>query len=262
MSKVLPTLFVSHGAPDILLSQQAAVGVLQELGNRQPKPRAIVIVSAHWIHDPVGITTGERLATIHDFGGFPEELYALQYPAMGDDDLSSDIAQRLQAHGIANEPDGQRGLDHGAWIPLHFMYPKANVPVVQVSLPAGSFQDLVRLGKALAPLRQEDVLIMGSGGTVHNLRALNRDHRTEDWAHEFEAWLREAVEENHFEWLITAEQFHHNFRRAHPTLEHYAPLIVAWAAGGTDQPGRRIHHSFDYGNLGMSFFTFGDQTDA
>lgn len=260
MLPVLPTLFVSHGAPDILLSQQTSVGTLQELGARTPKPRAIVVVSAHWISDPIGITTGQQLATIHDFGGFPEELYTLQYPAKGSDALSKEIAQRLLAQGMASELEGQRGLDHGAWIPLHFMYPEANIPVVQVSLPVASLQDLAKVGKALSPLRQEGVLIMGSGGSVHNLRALNRDHRTEDWAIDFEAWLREAVEKNHFEWLITAEQFPHNFQRAHPTLEHYAPLIVAWAAGGPDQPGRRIHQSFDYGNLGMSFFEFGEQS--
>ncbi|MGB5180034.1 MAG: class III extradiol ring-cleavage dioxygenase, partial [Gammaproteobacteria bacterium] len=115
--------------------------------------------------------------------------------------------------------------------------------MVQVFLPAASLQDLVKVGKALSPLRQEGVLIVGSGGSVHNLHALNRDHRTEDWAIDFEAWLREAVEKNHFEWLITAEQFPHNFQRAHPTLEHYAPLIVAWAAGGPDQPGTLRHPS-------------------
>ena len=233
MSDVLPTLFVSHGAPDLLLSpQHEAVAALRQLGNRKPEPHAIVMVSAHWIHDPVGITTGEHLATIHDFGGFPDELYALHYPATGDDDLSSDIAQRLKSHGIANELKGQRGLDHGAWMPLYCMYPEAHIPVVQVSLPAGSWQELVQLGKALGPLRKEGMLVIGSGGSVHNLRALNREHRTEDWAREFEAWLREAVEENHFEWLITTEHFPPDFQRAHPTLEHYAPLIVAWAGGG------------------------------
>ncbi len=258
MPHTLSTLFVSHGAPDILIRPEPSVDTLRDLGRRAPEPRGIVIVSAHWISDPIGITAGEQLPTIHDFGGFPSELYALQYPAKGDDTLSRNIASALTAQGIDHELVAERGLDHGAWIPLRFMYPDARIPVVQVSLPAGSLADLAGLGKALARLREDGVLIIGSGGSVHNLHALNRDGRTDDWVLEFEAWLREAVEGNHFDWLITPERFPHTFRRAHPTLEHYAPLIVAWAAGGPDQPGRRVHHSFDYGNLGMSFFEFGN----
>jgi 4,5-DOPA dioxygenase extradiol len=258
----LPTLFISHGAPDILIRSRVSAGALRELGSRLPEPRGIVMVSAHWVNDPVGITVGKRLTTIHDFAGFPEELYDLQYTARGDDDLSRNIAAALSARDIDHELVPERGLDHGAWIPLHFMYPDAHIPVVQVSLPAGSFQELAELGKALAPLRREGVLIIGSGGSVHNLGALNRGGRTDDWAVEFEAWLRETVENNHFNRLVTAESLPDNFRQAHPTLEHYAPVVVAWAAAGTDQPGRRIHHGFDYGNLGMSHFEFGFQPDS
>lgn len=235
---------------------------LRELGSRMPEPRGIVIISAHWINDPIGITVGEQLTTIHDFGGFPKELYTLQYPAKGDDELSRKIAGALLARDIGNELVRERGLDHGAWIPLHLMYPDAHIPVVQVSLPAESLQDLVELGKALVPFRREGVLIIGSGGSVHNLSAINRDGRTDDWALEFEAWLHETVENNYFNRLIRAKELPNNFRQAHPTLEHYAPLIVAWATAGPDQPGRRIHHSFDYGNLGMSFFEFDMQPGA
>jgi 4,5-DOPA dioxygenase extradiol len=205
----------------------------------------------------VGITLGEQLATLHDFGGFAPELYRLHYPARGDDELSHGIAHALEAQGIVNELVPDRGLDHGAWIPLHFMYPDAPFPVVQVSLPAGSLPGLIKLGEALGPLSRQGVLVIGSGGSVHNLRALNAHGQTEGWAMTFETWLREAVEESHFEWLIDEEKFPPNFSYAHPTLEHFAPLIVAWAAGGADHPGRRLHNSFDYGNLGMSFFAFG-----
>jgi 4,5-DOPA dioxygenase extradiol len=258
MPERLPTLFISHGAPDILIRHQASVDTLKDLGYRLPEPRAVVVISAHWIHDPVGITLGEQLATIHDFGGFPAELYRMQYPARGDDDLSRQLARMLEAQGIASELVSDRGLDHGAWIPLHFMYPDARIPVVQLSLPAGSLQDLVELGKALVSLPGEGVLVLGSGGSVHNLRALNPPGPTEGWAVEFEKWLLEAVEQSHFEWLSQEEEFPLNFQYAHPTLEHYAPLIAAWAAGESDRAGRRIHHSFDYGNLGMSFFAFGE----
>lgn len=255
----LPTLFVSHGAPDVLIRHQAAMDALNELGLRLPEPQGIVIVSAHWIDDPIGITAGERLKTIHDFGGFPKELYAMQYPARGDEKLSDTVLDALEKSGIPSRLARERGLDHGAWIPLHFLYPDARIPVVQVSLPAGERADVTRLGEALAPLRREGVLMIGSGGSVHNLRAVNPNGKTDNWAMAFEAWLREAVEENHFDWLISRDHFPLSYRQAHPTVEHFAPLIFAWAAAGADQPGRRIHHSFDYGNIGMSLFSFGDE---
>jgi 4,5-DOPA dioxygenase extradiol len=252
-----PSLFISHGAPDILLSQQEAVSALRETAARLAVPRAVVVVSAHWIDDPVGITAGGDLPTIHDFGGFPAPLYEMKYPARGDERLTSDITRLLHNYGIASQLAEQRGLDHGAWIPLMIMYPDARIPVVQVSLPTQSFKALVRLGAALRPLRDQGVLVIGSGGSVHNLRALKRDNDTDDWAVQFEKWLLEAVEGNHFERLITPSGLPETFRQAHPSLEHYAPLIVAWAAGDENQPGRRIHHSFTYGNLGMSCFEFG-----
>jgi len=254
----LPTVFVSHGAPDILLSQNPAAEAMQQLPAFLPAPRAIVVISAHWIEQPVKITSAAQLDTIHDFGGFPAELYAKRYPASGDARVSARIKQLLTQHAINCELDTRRGLDHGAWIPLMLMYPQADIPVIQVSLPAGSLQDLVALGEALSPLREEGVLIIGSGGSVHNLRALNRSTKTEAWASEFEQWLLTVIEGNQFEQLITPEQFPATIAQAHPTLEHYAPLIVAWAAADRLQRGRRQHHSFSYGNLGMSHFLFGE----
>jgi 4,5-DOPA dioxygenase extradiol len=256
MPQGLPTLFLSHGAPDILLRETAAAKFLSGLGAELSEPKAIVIISAHWIDDPVGITTGERLKTIHDFGGFPESLYQITYPAKGDDALSERIAFLLATAGIENQLIGDRGLDHGAWILLRLMYPDARIPVVQVSLPTGTLNEHAALGEALSPLRNEDVLIIGSGSTVHNLRSLNRENRTDPWAEEFEEWLKEAIEGNHFDWLIDREVLPSNFRQAHPTIEHYVPLVVAWAAGGSDIPGKRIHQSFDYGNIGMGMYAF------
>lgn len=262
MTKTLPSLFLSHGAPDILLSEHEALSALRNLGARFPRPRAIIIVSAHWIGDPVGITAGVELRTIHDFGGFPDSLYAVRYPARGDDALSAEVARRLRKFGCAARLDERRGLDHGAWVPLLIMYPRADIPVVQVSLPAGSVDAPVRLGAALAPLRRQEVLVIGSGGSTHNLRALRAVGNTDDWAIEFERWLRETVEDNRFDRLVTPAEFPATFHRAHPTLEHYAPLLVAWAAGNRHRPGRRIHHSFSYANLGMSIFEFGTGADS
>ena len=257
-SHYLPTLFVSHGAPDILLAQDVAAEAMQQLSACVPAPVAIVVISAHWIKQKVTITSAAELETIHDFGGFPAELYAKRYRASGDATVSARIAQLLSEQGIDCELDSHRGLDHGAWIPLMLMYPQADIPVIQISLPAGSLQDLVALGQALSPLREEGVLIIGSGGSVHNLRALNRSGKTEVWASEFEEWLLTVIEGNQFEHLISPQYFPPSTGQAHPTLEHYAPLIVAWAAADRQQAGRRQHHSFSYGNIGMSHYLFGE----
>lgn len=262
MNNTIPSLFISHGAPDIVLSKHPAVDALRALPARFSRPAAIVIVSAHWIDDPIGVTTGGKLSTIHDFGGFTDELYALQYPASGDLAFSHRILQCLQDQGMRAEIHEQRGLDHGAWIPLKLMYPEANIPVVQVSLPAASLEDVARTGKALSPLRGDGVLVIGSGGSVHNLRALKFDGTTDDWALQFEDWLLETVEGERLNDLITPDKFPGVFRQAHPTIEHYAPLVFAWSAAGPETKGKRIHHSVSYGNLGMSMYAFDSSSDS
>lgn len=257
MTHPYPSLFLSHGAPDIAITRHPAEDAFRALGRRLVKPTAVIMVSAHWTSDPVGLTASVAPETIHDFGGFPEALYRLRYPAKGDPELATTIAGKLKDAGFDVDLNEQRGLDHGTWIPLSFMYPDADIPVVQISLPAGGMVACTRMGEALAPLRGDGVLVIGSGGSVHNLREMNRHGSTAPWAHAFEQWLLEAIEGNHFDWLADPEKLPTEFGTAHPTIEHYAPLIVAWAAGDKGSPGRRIHHSFMYGNVGMSFYEFG-----
>lgn len=256
MPPALPTYFISHGAPDILLAESAAVTALSALPRQYPKPKAIVVVSAHWTSRPIGITNGEELSAIHDFHGFSESLYDIEYPAYGDKAVSRHIHKTLESHGLESKLVNDRGLDHGAWIPLKFIYPQAEIPVVQVSLPSGSLDQVVALGKALNSLRYEEILIIGSGGSVHNLRALNHESRTDAWAEEFEDWLLDSVEGNHFNRLLNVEDYPESFKVAHPTIEHYSPLVFAWAAGGDKGGGKRLHSSFTYGNLGMSIYRF------
>ncbi len=253
-----PTLFVSHGAPDILIRQHPVKDAMKALGNRMPDPTAVLVVSAHRVSDPVTVTRESRMKTVHDFVGFPPALYQVQYPAAGDDALSERIAGALADKGIVHELVSGLGLDHGAWVPLRMLYPDARIPVVQVSLPTGDMAGVARLGEALAPLREEGVLIIGSGGSVHNLWALNLEGRTDARVETFEAWLEQAVEENHFPWLVDETRYPDSFSFAHPTVEHFAPLVFAWAAAGRERPGRRLHHSYDYGNLGMSIYAFGE----
>jgi 4,5-DOPA dioxygenase extradiol len=256
MTHRYPSLFLSHGAPDIAIIEHEAVDAFRKLGRRFAKPAAIVVVSAHWTSDPVGLTASAAPDTIHDFGGFPESLYRLRYPAKGDPELATAIAGKLRHAGLRVELDTRRGLDHGAWIPLLLMYPDADIPVIQVSLPKGGMDLCIRMGEAMASLGEEGVLVIGSGGSVHNLRELNRHDLTAPWALAFEQWLFEAIEGNHFDRLVDPEKLPEEFTTAHPTIEHYMPLVVAWAAGDRDHPGRRIHQSFMYGNVGMSFYEF------
>jgi 4,5-DOPA dioxygenase extradiol len=258
MGDPLPTLFVSHGAPDLVISKRPAASGLAGLRQALPRPSAIVVVSAHWEADPVTITGAEHPDTIHDFWGFPDPLYAVEYPAPGEPGLAQRVQARLQSAGIEAVIDLQRGRDHGAWSPLKLMYPEADIPAIQVSLPhSEAWQKCGDLGAALAPLRTEGVLIMGSGGSVHNLRALERQGRTAPWATSFEAWLRQTVETGELGLVSDPALLPTEFAQAHPTPEHFLPLLVAWGAGGGERPGRRIYEGFDYGNLGMSCFQFG-----
>ncbi|MCW8891396.1 MAG: dioxygenase [Sedimenticola sp.] len=257
MPKILPTLFLSHGAPDFILTEHIANQALKELGNKFPSPTAVVILSAHWTSSPVSITAAATLPTIHDFSGFPDELYQISYPAKGDPVLAQQIRERLEKAGIASELNHAHGLDHGAWIPLMLIYPEADIPVIQVSLPKGNFRACAQLGEALAPLRNQGILIIGSGGSVHNLSMMNQRAHTDVWAKKFEHWLRNSVEGNRFDCLLNPRQFTPLYDQAHPTPEHFAPLVAAWAAGNRCKPGKRFHHSFMYGNLGMAMYAFG-----
>lgn len=252
----LPTLFVSHGAPDFILGDHPAVRALQRIGQHYPTPNAIVVISAHWIRHPTGVTSGTRYPTIHDFYGFDKALYRLDYPAHGEPELATALVARLTGAGLQAKGIPDRGLDHGAWVPLMLAYPEASIPVIQVSLPSENLYQCVHLGEALSPLRQRGILVLGSGGSVHNLGAMDRKHRTEEWARDFEEWLKTAVESGDSAALENPLRASPLFARAHPSVEHYAPLLVARAAAGSEARGRRIHSSFTYGNIGMAMYEF------
>jgi len=256
MSTCQPTLFISHGAPDFVLTEHVANHALRSLSGKLASPKAIVIISAHWIESPIGITSAESHQMVYDFSGFPDALYQLTYPARGDPALAHQIGGQLESAGFSVNLDQERGLDHGAWVPLMLIYPTAGIPVIQVSLPKGNLREAARLGEALTPLREQNVLIIGSGGSVHNLGAMNREEHTDVWAKKFEYWLQDNVQGNRFDRVVNPQQFTPLFDQAHPTPEHFAPLVVAWAAGNKHKPGRRFHQSFMYGNIGMAMFEF------
>lgn len=252
-----PCLFVSHGAPTLALDAGPTKTFLGELGARLGKPAAVLCVSAHWDTPQPRLTGTASPATIHDFYGFPEILYTLQYPAPGAPELAARTAALLAAAGYPAEIDPEHGLDHGAWVPLSLMYPDADVPVIQLSLQSrGGPRHHLELGRALAPLREEGVLIMGSGGVTHNLMDLRpRQTPPADYAVAFDGWLGAAVSEGLIDDLLDYRTRAEHARRAHPSEEHLLPLFVPLGAadGGT---GEVIHRAFDYGALSLAAYAW------
>ncbi|WP_442683280.1 DODA-type extradiol aromatic ring-opening family dioxygenase [Stenotrophomonas sp. JC08] len=260
MTPRLPSLFISHGSPLTAL-QPGQLGVrLAALAAALPRPRAIVVASAHWLqHGPMVSATAQP-ETLHDFSGFPPELYRLQYPAPGAPQLAADIAARLSAAGLEPRLDPQRGLDHGAWVPLRLLYPQADIPVLQVSVqPTLGPAHQLALGRALAPLRQDGVLLIGSGSITHNLH----DWRNYDEAREapyvrpFIGWIEQKLQADDVPALLDYRRQAPFAEQAHPTDEHLLPLHFAMGAAGTERLGaQRIDAGIDMGFLAMDIYRF------
>jgi 4,5-DOPA dioxygenase extradiol len=255
----VPSLFVSHGAPTFAIEPGLAGAQLHALGLALGKPRGIVVVSPHWMTRGVAVTASARPPTIHDFGGFPAALYSLQYPAPGDRALAARAAQLLQVLGKPVHVDEARGLDHGAWVPLLHMYPDADVPVVQVSLPHDSTAATAyALGQALAPLAQEGVLVIGSGSLTHNLYEFRTGEvKAADYAVEFTHWIRDAVQRGDTDALLRALQDAPHAQRAHPTSDHFLPLLVAAGAATDATPTTVLDGGIRHGMLAMESYLFG-----
>jgi len=257
----LPSLFVSHGAPDLALRETAWGAALRKFAAAISHPKAIVVVSAHWEEwGPVRVTSSNRLETIHDFAGFPAPLYEIEYPTPGEAALATRIVDLLRGAGIDSKRDASRGLDHGAWVPLRLLAPKADVPVVAVSLPQPRTPASVfAVGRALAPLRGEGMLLLGSGGLVHNLRLLEWEERAAPppgWAVEFETWVRGRLAVGDDDALVRYREIAPHASRAHPTTEHFDPLFFAFGAADGD-PTRSVYEGFEMGSLSLGCVAFG-----
>ena len=256
--RVLPSVFVSHGAPTLALEENDTVEFLRGLGARLGRPRAILCVSAHWATRSPALSAAERPETIHDFGGFPAELYRVRYDAPGAPRLAARAAELLSAASVESEIYPERGLDHGAWIPLSLMYPGADVPVTQMSVqPGAGAWAHFRVGEALAPLRREGVLVLATGGATHNLHQLGGGANAPEWAARFDEWLDEKIVGGSYEELLDYRRLAPHAELAHPTDEHLLPLFVAAGAGGASAPGRSLHRGWTHGSLSMSAYAFG-----
>ncbi|WP_435605346.1 DODA-type extradiol aromatic ring-opening family dioxygenase [Pseudomonas knackmussii] len=256
---MLPALFISHGSPMLALEPGASEAPLKRLAAELPRPRAILVVSAHWETPDLRVTANPQPQTWHDFYGFPTALYEVQYPAAGSPELAQRVVDLLAADQLPATLDPERPLDHGAWVPLSLMYPAADIPVVQLSLPSRvgpRLQD--RVGKALRQLREEGFLLIGSGSITHNLGELDwraGPDAVEPWAQAFRDWMVEKLQANDDETLFDYRRRAPSAARNHPSDEHLLPLYFARGAGGV--PMHIEHAGFTLGALGMDIYRFG-----
>lgn len=253
-----PVLFLSHGSPMFALQPGEIGARLTRLGASLREVRAVLVVSAHWQTAGVSVSTSVSPPTIHDFGGFPAPLYQLRYPAPGAPALADAALDRLAEAGMVAAADPLRGLDHGAWVPLLHLLPSAQLPVFQVSLPIDlDAAGAVRLGAALRPLREAGVLIVGSGSLTHNLREFGRPVSDPEYAQAFADWVRTAVEHADHPALGDYRNRAPFARRAHPTEEHFLPLLVALGASAPTERAQWIDGEMTHQVLSMAGCAWG-----
>ena len=255
---MFPSLYISHGSPMLALEPGASGPALARLAAELPRPDAIVIVSAHWESDELLVGGSPQPDTWHDFGGFPRALFEVQYPAPGNPELAAQVVNLLRANALPARIDSTRPFDHGVWVPLSLMYPQADIPIVQVSLPSRGGPALqARVGHALAGLRDQGVLLIGSGSITHNLRELDwhaGPESVEPWAQVFRDWMIDKLAANDEAALHDYRRQAPNAVRNHPSDEHLLPLYFARSAGGQFSIA---HQGFTLGALGMDIYRFG-----
>ena len=254
-----PVLFISHGAPTFAIEPGRLGPLLQTLGTQLPDVKAVLVVSPHWQTQGVRVLRTARPETVHDFGGFPSALYALQYPVDGAPALANVAGELLNAAGFPVAYDDRRGLDHGAWVPLRHLLPASNVPVFQVSMPVNlTTTTAVVLGQALAPLRAQGVLIVASGSMTHNLHDFRPSGgQPEAYAQTFTAWVQTAVRARALQPLVDYRAQAPHAVRAHPSEEHFLPLLVALGATTDADALRVLQGGIDHAALSMESYVWG-----
>ena len=254
---MISSIFVCHGAPTIVVEKNEYIDFLKSFGKKLI-PKAIVIFTAHWESEMTTISSIEGTYNmIYDFYGFQKELYAIEYPAKGSVELASKIKTMLTNNGIESRLDQNRGLDHGAWDILYLMYPEANIPVVQVSVnPFLSMEKQYEIGRAIKDLGKEDILVIGSGSTVHNLATIDWNaERAEEWAVAFDNWLIEKVEDSDNRALFNYRDEAPYAKQAVPREEHIVPMFIAMGSGNRDKP-KHLYQGYAYGTLSYICFEF------
>ncbi|WP_100399184.1 DODA-type extradiol aromatic ring-opening family dioxygenase [Bacillus sp. FJAT-44742] len=262
---MLPSLFVAHGAPILAIEDNDYTQFLEQIGRKYPKPKAIVVFSAHWESRTQKVSKVDEFETIYDFGAFPEELYRIKYPARGDHSITKEIEKCFLSRNIPYELDTKRGLDHGAWVILKIMYPNADIPVISMSVDTNlTPMEQYEIGKSLLDIRKQDVLIVASGGLVHNLGAVRMgsdDGTIDQWACEFDTWLEHQITTWEVETLFNYHLLAPYAELAVPPYgrEHFIPLFYAMGAADDEQSATLLHRSYRYGNLSHTVWQFGDK---
>ncbi|KYN83096.1 dioxygenase [Vibrio cidicii] len=252
----MPLVFLGHGSPMNVIEDNPFSRSWAELGRSLPRPQAILVISAHWMtRGTTLVDVSAKPRTIHDFYGFPEELYAKQYPANGHPQLAGEVATLLSPYQV--ETDDTWGLDHGAWALLDALFPAADVPVFQLSVDITQTMDWhLRIGQTLSELRDRGVLILGSGNIVHNLRALRFDGKAHDWALEFDRFVADRLNERNFAVLADVSSMGQLMNMANPTLEHYAPALTIAGASSSKDELFFATETIDLGSIAMRSFVF------
>ena len=254
-NKKMPALFFGHGSPMNAMEKNSFTDFLSSSADLFPKPKAILVISAHWETRGSKVLKLAHPKTIHDFGGFPEALYKMQYPAPGSLATADRVVELLKAHDA--QADTSWGLDHGTWTVLKYIYPHADIPVLRLSLNQNlSFREHLELAKSLKPLRDEGVLIMGSGNITHNLRALDFNSRPLDWAVEFDEMIRKAIVERDISTLTNRAGKEKLWAQAHPYPDHYLPLLYAIGVADEKEEAKFIYEGMQLGSLSMRSVMF------
>lgn len=258
------SLFISHGSPDLVLHDTAARQFLESAASRFDKPKGIIVASAHFETDKPTLVSDPSPSMIYDFGGFDERLFEIVYSAPGAPDLAEKAAKLFADAGIECALTQERGYDHGTWVPLSLLYKDADIPIVQLSVQRHlSAEHHFRLGQALRPLVDDEILVIGSGAITHNLEELfgprglkfKRTDNEIEWARLFADWISVQVENGNIEALLAYEELAPFARENHPTAEHFLPLMVALGAALTGE-GERLHKSTEFAILAMDAFAF------
>lgn len=259
---MMPSLFIAHGAPLLAIEDNEYTQFLEQLGETMPRPKAVVLFSAHWESRAQKVSNVDQYSTIYDFGGFDEALYKIQYPAHGDEQISKEIEVLFTKCGVPFKIETQRGLDHGAWVVLRLLYPNADIPVISMSVNSRlTPEEQYKIGKALSELRGKDVLVIGSGGTVHNLGAVKwiDNGEADQWALEFDDWLAYHLQKWDLPSLFKYDSLAPYAEYAVPPYgsEHFIPIFYAMGAADDNRKAALLHRSFRYGNLSHSVWQFG-----
>ncbi|WP_053362274.1 class III extradiol ring-cleavage dioxygenase [Bacillus sp. FJAT-27251] len=261
---MMPSLFIAHGAPLLAIEDNSYTQFLKSLGRTLPTPEAIVLFSAHWENTAQQVSDVDEFATIYDFGGFPEALYRIKYPAKGKKAVTKEILELFEQHNVVYKVDTKRGLDHGAWVVLRMLYPEADIPVISMSVnPHLPPEEQYKIGRSLASLREKNILIIGSGGTVHNLGAVKmggNEENVDGWALDFDRWLERHLVNWDLSSLFKYESLAPAAEYAVPPYgkEHFVPLFYAMGAADNQQSAKLLHRSYRYGNLSHSVWQFGE----